>query len=89
MSFTEGGEFHCYIHDYKADTLDKWNDHCFGNPEHTESGQTACIACGVIVEFSDLPYHKIDPTGSKNISLRCEACESKMTGKVKRGKKSQ
>lgn len=87
MALIEGGEFICYIHDFKTPSIDEWNNHCFGNPEHTEQGGTACIICGADVIFTDLPFHKLGPDGSKNISLKCEECEAKTAGKVKRSKK--
>lgn len=84
MAFVEGTAFHCNIHDYETSSIDDWNEHCFGNPEHTEQGTTKCISCGVILDFTDLPFHKLAPDGSKNISLKCEDCESKSMGQVKR-----
>jgi len=85
MSMLEGGGFRCDAHEFRTNEIEEWNTHCYGNPEHTESGSTACTDCGIKVEFTGLPYHKIDPiTGSKNISLKCEECESKTMGTVKR-----
>ena len=42
--------------------------------------------CGVKIIFTDLPWHKLAADGSKNIQLRCEDCDSKMVGQVKRSK---
>ena len=85
MAFVEGGAFKCSAHDFETESVVEWNEHCIDNPAHTESGETACVRCGAKVYFSNLPYHPIDPnTGSKNISLRCEECDSKMMGSVQR-----
>ena len=43
MSVIEGTPWHCYIHDYTTPSLEEWNSHCFGNPEHVDNGETACI----------------------------------------------
>lgn len=84
MALIEGPAFHCYTHGFETNNVAEWNDHCFGNDEHTEQGTTACSSCGVVIEFTDLPFHKLGLDGSKNISLKCESCETKSTGKVKR-----
>ena len=85
MVLIEGGEFKCDLHDFRTASIEDWNDHCYGNPEHTESGSTNCSSCKVVVIFEGLPYHRIDPiSGSKNISLKCEECESKTMGVVRR-----
>lgn len=84
MALVEGGAFHCYIHDFETPSIEEWNNHCFGDDQHTEQGTTVCISCGVVIEFTDLPFHKLGPDGSKGIALKCEACDTKTTGKVKR-----
>lgn len=84
MSLLEGVAFHCYVHDYETLSVEEWNNHCYGNDEHTEQGTTACTVCGVAVEFEGLPFHKLKPDGSKGISLKCDSCETKTMGKVKR-----
>jgi Fe2+ or Zn2+ uptake regulation protein len=87
MALVEGGEFICYIHDFKTASIDEWNSHCFGNDEHTEQGSTACVICGEIIEFENLPFHKLSPSGSKNIQLKCDDCDVATRGKVKTSKK--
>ncbi len=89
MSVLEGTPFHCSIHDVTANSIEEWNSHCYGNPEHTDQGETACITCGVKIIFTDLPWHKLANDGSKNIQLRCEDCEQKMVGQVKRSKAAE
>ena len=85
MAFVEGGAFKCSRHDFETESIKEWNEHCKDNDAHTESGETLCVSCGEKVLFEDLPYHPIDErTGSKNISLRCEECENKTVGTVKR-----
>jgi len=86
MAFIEGGSFVCTVHDFTTTSITEWNDHCFGNDAHTESGSTVCIRCGEKIEFENLPFHKLDATGSKNISLKCEECEEQSVGKVTRKK---
>lgn len=86
MSVIEGTPWHCYIHDFTTPNLDEWNTHCYGNPEHTDQGETACTTCGVKIIFTDLPWHKLAADGSKNIRLQCVECETKMVGQVKRSK---
>ena len=85
MAFVEGGAFKCSAHDFETESVKEWNEHCIGDPMHTEMGETLCSICGDKVIFEGLPYHPInEATGSKNISLRCDACESKTVGTVKR-----
>lgn len=84
MALVEGGEFQCYLHDYKTASVEDWNQHCSNEEGHTEQGTAVCTHCGTAFEFKDLPYHPIDASGSKNILLKCEDCEQKTQGKVKR-----
>ena len=78
MSLLEGGgEFICRKHDYRTSSVEDWNNHCDGDAAHVESGSTVCISCGEQIEFSNLPYQKIDATGSKNIRLKCNDCHAK------------
>lgn len=85
MAFVEGGAFKCSVHEFETESVAEWNEHCIDNPAHTESGETLCTRCGVKILFEGLPYHPIDTnTGSKNVSLRCENCEDKIMGSVKR-----
>lgn len=84
MALIEGGAFRCYIHNFETESIDKWNKHCTTEEGHTETGNTLCITCGQRIHFTDLPFHPLDVRGSKNIQLRCEECDQKTTGKVKR-----
>lgn len=85
MAFVEGGAFKCSAHGIETESVAEWNEHCTGNPAHTESGETLCIKCGTKIFFEGLPYHPIDErTASKNISLRCDECEGKTVGSSKR-----
>lgn len=87
MAFVEGGAFKCAAEEFETESIKEWNDHCKSHTIHTESGETLCVSCGDKVYFEDLPYQPIDErTGSKNISLRCEECDNKAVGKVKRSK---
>lgn len=84
MSVIEGGGFRCDVHEFTTNSIDEWNSHCFGNPEHTESGTTACTNCGTKLEFTGLPFHKLKADGSKGIALKCPDCEQQSQGQVKR-----
>lgn len=87
MAHVEGGAFICTSCDppVTTESVGEWNKHCSGNPRHYEFGETLCTSCGQKVIFDKLPFHPIDEkTGSKNISLRCEDCDEKMMGQVKR-----
>lgn len=88
MSLVEGGEFHCHKDGFTTESVADWNEHCSreegGSTHILEYGTTACIICGTGIEFSDLPFHPIKPDGSKGVSLKCEECEVKSLGNVKR-----
>lgn len=85
MAFVEGGAFKCSGQDFETESVAEWNKHCQEHTVHTESGETRCITCGDKVFFEGLPFHPIDEkTGSKNIALRCEDCDNKTMGSVKR-----
>ena|SRR6476660_7218149 len=85
MAFIEGGAFKCGSHDIETSDIAEWNKHCLAYPDiHYEIGETGCMNCGKKVYFDRLPYHPIDvKTGSKNISIRCEDCEQRITGGLK------
>lgn len=85
MALIEGGSFKCGQHDFETSDIGEFNDHCLDYPDiHYETGETGCMNCGKKIYFDKLPFHPIDiQTGSKNISLRCEACESRIVGGVK------
>lgn len=78
-----GGQFVCRKHDFSTTSIDAWNDHCDGNADHVESGSTVCISCGARIAFTDLPYQRIKPDGSKGIALKCADCEPNPVGGVK------
>jgi DNA-directed RNA polymerase subunit RPC12/RpoP len=84
MAFVEGGAFKCSVHDFETESVAEWNKHGEQYPDiHYESGATACTKCGTNIEFDKLPFQPIDVnTGSKNINLRCDDCESKTMGSV-------
>ena len=75
-----GGEFICRKHDFRTRNIEEWNNHCDGNPDHVEMGTTVCTSCGARIEFTDLPYQRIGPDGSKGIALKCEDCTAKQAG---------
>jgi DNA-directed RNA polymerase subunit RPC12/RpoP len=77
MGMIEGGQFECYMHDFKTSNIEEWNSHCMESDEHTEQGTTACIRCGTKIEFSNLPFQPITESGSKNIALKCPDCSQK------------
>jgi hypothetical protein len=72
----EGGDFHCYIHDFRTDSIKSWNTHMM-KQEHYDIVSTKCIECGTGFTV-EMPYQPIQADGSKNISLRCDACEAKL-----------
>lgn len=85
MALIEGGNFRCDDKHFETGSIDEWNKHCTEDCDlHTEGGSTACIICKTPLEYSELPFHPLDANGSKNIMLKCEACEERTTGKVKR-----
>lgn len=86
MALVEGGSFKCGKHDFDSNSIEEFNAHCLKYPDdHYETGETGCMNCGKKVYFDRLPFHPIDPqTGSKNISLRCEDCEERVMGGVRR-----
>jgi hypothetical protein len=77
-----GGVLICFRHDYETRSIQEWNKHC-DDGDHFEEGNTLCNVCGERIEFTGLPYHPFDANGSKNISLRCDDCDSKRRGSVK------
>ena len=88
MSLIEGGDFICYKDGFRTSEVSEWNDHCSreegGSTHIKEQGSTCCTNCGVRFEFTDLPFHTIKADGSKGIALKCEECDMKTTGQVKR-----
>lgn len=87
MANIEGGSFRCFKDGYETDSVQDWNKHCStpeGTSTHiTEEGYTACISCGVRIEYTDLPFHPLEDDGSKGIALRCDDCSQKLIGNVK------
>jgi DNA-directed RNA polymerase subunit RPC12/RpoP len=76
----EGGDWHCYIHDYRTDNVQSWNKHWTDKKyakEHVDITNTVCIECGTRFT-AEIPAQPILPDGSKGISLRCDECESKV-----------
>ena len=74
-----GGNFKCSLHGIDTDDVNKWNEHC-SDPKnnHTETGTTNCIGCNETLVFENIPFHRIDRAGSKNIQLRCDDCDNTM-----------
>ena len=91
MAMIEGGNFLCYKDGFTTESIDEWNKHCSkeeGSSTHiTEEGSTTCVLCHTEIEFKELPFHPLKPDGSKGIALKCESCEQKTVGKVKRSTK--
>lgn len=84
----EGGSWKCSATKFETSSLDEWNTHALEDcDKHLEFGETRCIVCGTVVLYEGLPFHKLAPDGSKGISLKCESCEEKTMGKVKRSVK--
>ena len=73
-----GGNYKC-PHGIDTDDVDEWNNHC-SDPEngHFEQGTTQCVGCGAQLSFTNIPFHRIDKSGSKNIQLRCDECEESL-----------
>lgn len=79
----EGGNFHCYKDGFETDNIEEWNDHCSavgedGNTHIMDEGTTSCISCGDLIQFQ-IPYQPKAPNGAKNIQLRCDECEDRLT----------
>ena len=75
----EGGQFHCYLHDYKTDSVKSWNTHMM-KEKHTDIVDTKCVSCGADIH-REIPYQPIQADGSKGISLKCNNCEKKEKSK--------
>lgn len=70
MSMLEGGDFVCYIHNYKTDNSSKWEYHCF-KTNHMIEGYTQCLVCKKPVNFKDIPFMGLN----NSPQLRCEKCK--------------
>lgn len=90
MSLVEGGQFICSSTGFATPSIEGWNKHCLEDCHiHTEEGSTICISCGESIQFSGIPFHKVTASGSKNIALRCDDCQSKTVGAGKVSKMSK
>jgi len=79
-----GGNFKCPLHGIDTNDVNEWNNHC-SDPKnnHTESGTTLCIGCNETLVYDNIPFHKIDKAGSKNIQLRCDECNESINESYK------
>jgi DNA-directed RNA polymerase subunit RPC12/RpoP len=78
----EGGDFRCDPTGYKTTSVNKWNEHCINECDlHGETGSTACITCGVGIEYKHIPFFPLAEDGSKNIQLQCPDCSERTRGK--------
>jgi hypothetical protein len=75
----EGGDFQCYVHDFKTSIVKEWNNHCVSKDCGREEGTTACRDCGKQIKFKNLPFHPFDEQGHKNISLQCPGCSDRFS----------
>ena len=83
MAFVEGGAFDCDTHDFHTESVEEWNKHGLQYPDiHYESGETPCNKCGTKIIFDHMPFQPY-VNGSKNISLRCDECQSKEMEKLR------
>jgi hypothetical protein len=80
MSAVEGGAFRCDIHldkngkGFTTASIDEYNHHCLTTEGHREEGQTYCIDCGELVNWST-PFKPLAHDGSKGIGpISCDDC---------------
>jgi len=73
MSMLEGGNFICYRHKFETENINSWNEHCI-KMKHTISGSSACVDCGVMTDFNDLPFLKIGQIPPLVPNVKCEKC---------------
>ncbi len=80
MSLREGGNFHCYIHDFETEDSAQWNDH-MDDGTHFDEGTSTCVDCNAAIKFK-VPYAPFKEDGTKGIrekyQLRCGDCSSKV-----------
>jgi hypothetical protein len=84
MGSIEGGAFSCKLHNFTTENVQDWDEHCFGDPDHTLKVQKICINCaeeGIRTEFVEeaVPYPKkfVEKSHSKQfpgIQLPCPKC---------------
>ena len=76
-STIEGGEYHCYIHDFITSDSEEWYKHCeakdeSGKPMHTEDGTGECLFCHTPnISFTGLPWTR--PGTTKGVV--CDSCK--------------
>lgn len=69
------GNYQC-PHGINTDDVNEWNEHCLDPANgHTDSGTTLCTDCGATIVFQDIPFQKILPGNTKNISMKCPECK--------------
>ena len=73
MSSVVGGNYKCNVHEYETADVNEWNAHCI-DTGHTDSGDTACIDCGVGITFNNVPFMPIKAGGTKDVRFRCPTC---------------
>jgi len=80
----EGGAFSCKLHGFVTEDVKAWDEHCFGDPDHTLEVTKICVNCaeeGIRTEFKEpkVPYPKrfVEKSHNKNttgILLTCPTC---------------
>lgn len=80
MSLVEGGDFQCYVHDFRAKDIKEWNEH-MDDGTHSDEGSSTCVDCNTPIRFK-VPYTPFNEQGSKGIrekyQLRCPTCSGKV-----------
>lgn len=85
MSSTiEGGEYHCYDHDFITSDSEEWYKHCEskdskGKPIHTENGTAPCIFCQAPnTQVNNAPWTRPGiPKGAV-----CDTCKESQLGSL-------
>ena len=78
MSNIEGGEFDCAIHDFKTNSVQEWDKHCY-EEKHTVSVKQICEDCGnEIIEKIAYPKRFVEKShqGKEVIHLECKECSA-------------
>lgn len=72
MSIVEGTHFECFIHTFKTDNPDKFEEHRRGKG-HYDEGHAPCLICGEIVNFT--ADNKVRYPGvGRPYDIKCDKC---------------
>ena len=76
-STLEGGDYECYIHDFRTADPEAWYQHCEDPAnQHTEDVQGRCLYCDKKTHAYNLPWKRPD----KPKAVICNDCKVSMLG---------